>query len=57
MTVMWVTILLPVLTACIGFAAGVRYCRKSLLPGLLARMTPEELSELAADAYRERRQR
>lgn len=47
-------ILAVILALLVGFAIGVRYCATKLMPVLLARMTPKELSELAAKAAAER---
>lgn len=50
-----VSILVGVACLAVGFLAGLRYAAAKLLPGLLARMTEEELSELASKAAEERR--
>lgn len=33
-----------------GFIAGVRYCAAKLLPGVIARMSPRELSRVVNEA-------
>jgi hypothetical protein len=38
--------------ATVGFFGGVRYCATKMLPGIFARMTPRELSQLAAQSKR-----
>lgn len=45
---------LLVVVVAISFYSGVRYTVRALLPGILARMTPEEISDLAKKAAEER---
>ena len=36
----------------IGFWAGIRYAAQALLPGIMARLSPERLREVAKEAAR-----
>lgn len=54
--VVCVTIAVLLLGILIGFWVGVRYAFRNLLYIWLARMTPEEMEELAQRAAQERRE-
>jgi hypothetical protein len=51
---LWAVIPLLVAVAAISFYLGVRYCARTMLPVLLARMPQKDLNELSATVAKER---
>lgn len=52
----WLVVTIPavLVTAALSFVAGVRYCGRNMLPGIMARKTDEELDQLADQVAAER---